>query len=273
MSHRKIGIVLSDSHANFILGLANPQTTKTNEPQDWLWNDVYVKGIDIGKKLAGKDDIFVIHVGDITHGNKYNAEQMSTKISEQFIGAADNFQPIVALSNVKSITIANGTPAHSFGEGSAEDVVVEILRGRTKAKIQSTYHSLVNVDGYIIDVAHHGPSTGRRNWLHGNEARWYLKSTMMDELDHNKRPADLYLRGHYHSYVKEWATIWRNDTWYESWMIVCPPLCMPGDFTRQATKSIPLVAPGLILLEIINNKLVQTIDCTVTLDVREEITI
>lgn len=275
-SNRKIVLLLSDSHAWYSLGLCNPDAptnpeTNLNAFQQWLWNDVYLDGIEKTKELAGKDEIEILHIGDITHGDKYLSDQMSVNMSPQLISAAYNFVPLLDISNVKKLRIAVGTPAHNFGESSTEDVVTEILSSKyPKKDIKSLYHGILNIDGFRIDYAHHGPPPGSRNWLKGNVARLYLLSAMMTELDMDRVPANLFVRGHYHTYVKEWARIVRKETAYESWILIMPPLCIPNAHAIQVTRSVPDVHVGMIALEIVNGRLHNQIEFIQTLPLIQE---
>jgi len=80
LKSRYIVAILSDIHSGHKLGLANPKTkledesngkVKTfypqlSETQKFMW-EVYEWGKDETIKLAGKDDVILIHDGDPTH--------------------------------------------------------------------------------------------------------------------------------------------------------------------------------------------------------------
>jgi hypothetical protein len=162
-----------------------------------------------------------------------------------------------------------GTDPHIFGEGSSEVLVADRLQERfPKVVINVDYHGLLDIDSFIVDTAHHGPNTGGRNWLQGNVARLYLKSMMMDDLDAGEIPANLVLRGHYHSFVQEWCSITRMDKLYKSWIVVMPPLCLPSAYTHKATKSIYRITSGVVAFEIINGRLYETYPFVSHLDIR-----
>lgn len=273
---RKIILGISDPHCGFELGLTNPETElrnkkspELNASQDFLWNDVYLPGIERTKELAGKDDIHVLFMGDITHGNKYISEQMTTKMSDQISYAFYAMLPAIQLKNCKSFGMSIGTDSHVFGEGSAETLVADRLQERfTKVNIFVDFHGLLNVGGFLIDTAHHGPHPGNRNWLHGNIARLYLKSMMMDDLDNGDRPANLVLRGHYHSYTREWCSITRMGRTYESWIVIMPSLCLLGSYGHQATQSTYRLSPGMVAFEIIGDKLYDVYPMIKHIDIR-----
>jgi len=273
---RKIILGISDPHCGFELGLTNPETElrnkktqELNESQSYIWNDVYLPGIQKTVELAGKDDIHAFFLGDITHGNKFNSEQISTRMSDQISYAYYALLPVLQIKNVKSLDMAIGTGSHVFEQGSAEILVADRLQEKvTNKPINVFYHGLKWFDSFSLDYSHHGPNTGNRNWLHGNVARLYLKSMMMDDLDAGTIPASLVLRGHYHAYVKEWCGISRMGTTYESWIVIMPPLCLPSDYTHKATQSAYRITTGVVAFEVINGRLHQTYPHLSTLDIR-----
>lgn len=271
---------ISDPHAWFKLGLLNPET-KIHDPQgkevgvnltssqQFLW-EVLLQGKQEVTQLAGKDDIHVFSIGDITHGNKYISEQVSTQVSAQIEAAMWNFSAMLDIKNVRSLRMAVGTPSHAFGEGSADVLVSEQLKWKyPKLNIRVMYHGLCELSGVQIDFAHHGPTVGRLPWTKGNGVRNYLKAMLQDDFNHGRPLPDLVLRGHYHEYVKEWGGF--ND--HEAWMVVMPPMSLLGDFGTQAMRSINYVAPGTVAFEIINGHLHNIHPFTRTLDIREVETI
>lgn len=278
---RKIILGISDPHCGFELGLTNPETElrnkktpELNASQDFLWNNTYLPAIEKIKELAGKDDIHVLFMGDITHGSKYISEQLSTKMSDQISYAFYAMLPIIQLKNCKSFGLSIGTNSHVFGEGSAEILVADRLQEKfPKINVFVDYHGLLNIEEFLIDTAHHGPHPGNRNWLRGNVARLYLRSMMMDDLDAGDKPANLVLRGHYHSYVREWCSITRMGITYDSWIVIMPSMCLLSSYGHQITQSTYRLSPGLVAFEIINSKLYDIHPMMQHLDIRTKRTL
>jgi len=279
---RIVLFALSDIHSGFEQGLCSPETllrdastgqeiqVELNNAQKVLW-EIYTKAIEEISILAGKDEIFVLSVGDITHGNKHIGEQVSTRMSDQVAMAFYNFRYLFDKlgKRIRRCRMDIGTAAHNFGEGSSDDILSWLLRERyTKIDIKSTYHGLANIDGFRVDYANHGPGPGTRNWLMGNEAKLYLRSMMMSDLDVGDIPASLVLRGHYHTYVKEWCRLVRNGNEYESWITILPSMCLLGDYGKQITKSVYRISPGVVAFEVIGNKLYDTHRYGTELDLR-----
>lgn len=281
---RVILAAASDKHGGHKLGLLNPETILEDENQEtgqkyewtpnltewqrFIWEE-HLEHIQFAKELAGKDEIVVFDVGDLTQGNKYPSEQVSTRISDQFAIASWNLRPWLDLPNVKTCRIGKGTPAHNFGEGASEIVTKMLLQSwYPKKDIAVLYHGLADIAGLVVDYAHHGPTPGTRNWLRGNEARYYLRSLIHDELDFGNNPPHLVIRADYHSYVEEYLTKFFRGKKYGTWFTILPALCGMSDHARQATKSTGKITLGMCFYEIVNGNILQIHDKFKTLDIR-----
>lgn len=279
---RRIIAVVSDSHAGHKLGLCNPKTEleqiengkvikyypQISETQKFMWN-VYLWGINETIKLAGNDEIILIHNGDPTHGKASFLETMSTKLSDQLLIAQANIELWLQYPNIHIIRFAAGTGLHELGEASAQILIANALRGKYPDKdIGVVYHGLLDIDGFLIDYAHHGPNVGIRKWLEGNELRYYLRSIMIGEVLEGRTPPHLVLRGHYHVYRKEYLEMTANGQTYESWAIILPGFTFKDDYTRRATRSEFKQSIGIIAFEILDGHLYRGYRFTKTADVR-----
>lgn len=265
-SDRVVIAIMSDPHSGHTSGLLNPDTLiqddqkkqvkfYPNERQEYVWN-VYTKGIEETFKLAGKDNILLFCLGDLTHGNKYIPELMSTRGADQFAIGTAIFDPwLQGHKNVKSIRIVFGTAAHNFGQGTSEIIISERLQDKhPELDIRCYYHAVCKILDRTADFSHHGPPTGRRLWLSGNEARYYLRDIMLNALIHNEKPPDLVLRGHRHVPIDEVVT--EGD--YKSRIIIAPALCLPGEFAVQVAQSVGKATTGMVAVEVINGRELQT---------------
>jgi hypothetical protein len=280
---RVILAVASDKHGGHKLGLLNPETvleyedkegdiiewTPPLEPfQQYLWN-LHEEHVEKTKELAGKDPIIVIDNGDLTAGNKYPHEQVSTRISDQFDIATWNLRPWLDLPNVKTVRITKGTGAHTFGEGASEIIVQRRLKERyPKKDIRTIFHGLAKIGGIRVDYTHHGPTTGSRNWLKGNIARYYMRSIIEDELDFGNTPPDLIIRGHYHEYIEEYLVKMFQGVRHKVQLNIIPSYCGIDSFARQITKSAYILQHGMVCYEIVDGKILDTIPLMNTIDIR-----
>jgi len=269
---------MSDTHGGNPFGLRMPWTKLQSDPDGEQRNltecQLHLYGIYEAARqkiisLAGEDEIILLHSGDTCQGNHYTDDRETGTIADDVIIARDNFVPFCDLPNVKIIRICKGTSVHNFGNGSAEILVAELLSQQYPQKsIKALNHGLLDIDGFTVDQAHHGVGFGRRIWLKGNEARYYLRDIMMHEIAFGNRPCDLYLRGHIHTYIKEVLWMEYGEKEYESMLVITPSMCMLGAFGTQVTRSQFLITNGLIAFEIINNRILNVFRLMDTIDIR-----
>ncbi len=195
-NRRVIVLAESDAHAGHKLGLCNPDTVLLSDDKEiygpslekfqrYLW-DLRTEYLAWVADFAAGDEIIHIHGGDITHGKKYPDQLMESRLSDQPTIAHHNMIPAYSLPNVTTGRIIIGTSLHVFGEGSSEIMVAEKLRAQfPEMDIWPIAHSLINIagTGRTLDIAHHGPGAGIREWTHGNVATNYLKSRMWRDFE------------------------------------------------------------------------------------------
>ena len=287
--NRKIVVALADLHSGHKLGLLSPDTILEDEDeegnieewcprlsstQEYLWDDIYIPAVKSISDLAEKDDIYVLSVGDLTHGNHYISQQVSTRMSDQILIADANLAPLMELKQTKGARIIKGTGEHEFGEGSSAITIDRILKTRyPKKDIKALYHGLLSLGNFTIDYTHHGASSGKRDWLKGNEARFYLRNIMYMEIKLGNKPADLYLRAHFHEPVLEWLSMSMRKEEYESWLCILPSMCMIDDYARKVTRSKFVITNGIYAFEIINDVIYKIHKFKETLDIRTKETI
>jgi hypothetical protein len=281
-----IAVFLSDTHGGHKLGLLKPGITLYEEDetgnlspytptltatQEYLW-DCYREDIERVIALADGDRIVVFHCGDLTQGDKYKQQLVSTRMADQVIIAVENLGEWTAIPNVDTIRLAVGTGSHIFSESSSPVLVSEILRGRWDGDLRVVKHGLPTLDGIEIDYAHHGPSIGIRIWTEGNQLRYYLKSLMLRALTGGRPPPRWVFRGHFHEYWRETVNLRSGDAWYHSDIVLLPSYCGMGEYGRQATRSKYQLSNGLVALEIEDghNRL-HPFERTVDLRTREEL--
>lgn len=280
-STRVVVAIISDPHSGHVSGLVNPDTLiqddqkrqvkfTLNDRQEYVWN-VYSKGVEETFKLAGKDNILLFCLGDLTHGNKYIPELMSTRGADQYAIGTQIFDPwLQSHKNVKAIRFVFGTGAHNFGQGTSEIVISERLQDRhPELDIRCYYHAIVNVLGKTLDVAHHRGGAGNRTWLNGNVFRYYIKSLMLEDIVNKKSPPDMVIGGHAHSFITEVVSM--GD--YSTTGILSPALCLLGEFAIQAAKSPGYVTIGTVACEIIEGKPIAVYPFVDKLDARTKETI
>ena len=278
---RVIVALTTDSHAGHVLGLCSPDTELEREgpnrtiqkyhpqltaTQEWLWacRTEDIAGVEA---LAGKDEIIPFDLGDPVQGLAFPKELVSTRQSDQYEIAHKNNLPLLSLKNVRRAFFVKGTGVHEFGEGSAQKVIAERLTATLGKPVEVMYHAEAAADGFVMDLAHHGPPPGVRNWLRGNILRLYAQSIMDDCLKSDKEPPHFIARGHYHQFVTEVVTRQNARTW-ECRATICPSYCAVDDYARKVARSPYRLTVGMIALEIVGGRLVQQHEFIRTVDLR-----
>ena len=319
---RTIVVWFGDTHGGHRLGLMKPGLTLYQEDefgnlhpwqptltatQHYLWN-LYLDDIAAVGDLAAGDPIIAYHVGDLTQGMKYRDQLVSSRLADQFIIARHNIEQWFALDNLTRLDLIVGTPSHTFAEATAPILVKEILEARTDLPIHVVYHARPTIQNVIFDAAHHGPSSGIREWTQGNQLRYYLRSLMIHDVLRGRHPPHLVLRAHFHKYWPEnvrirlshvllaflrlletaratdgtiaglsledlWTHNLNTITVYESQIILLPSYCGMGEHGRKATGSSSTLSNGLVAAEIIDGHLHHVHVFETELDIRSTETI
>lgn len=285
---RQILYVESDDHGGNVRGLLSPETLLPDdddldgdeEPkyyspslrkwQTYLW-ELRERNLEKLNKLAHGDPIYYLHVGDITQGNKYVADWVSTRIGDQFLIGYYNHKPIVKIPNLKAARYVAGTGSHVFGDATSEQVIVNRLKAENpELDIKVITHGLIDIAGLTVDYSHHGPGPGSRKWLEGNIATYYLRDRMLGELLRGKKPAKLYLRAHFHTWAKAFWNVAIDDADYTSMICLMPSMCGLGAFGRQVTRSVDHITNGALAFEIYSGEIYRVHRWTKTIDIRNK---
>lgn len=282
---RAILLVLSDLHGGHRHGLMNPATVleetdeegnllenyhpQTTRIQEYLWGQ-YTEWVSEVKEIAGSDPLYIAVNGDITCGDKYPQLRVSDRMADQFLIAEADFWPLYDLKP-KAVRIIKGTGAHVFNQGTSEIVVSSMLKTRyPDVSTEVKDHGLFTIEGVSIDISHHGPPPGSRKWLEGNEARYYLRSAMIDEITAGKVPPRLYYRAHYHQSVEETLIVQGNGNRYKSTLIITPSLAFIDNHARQTVRSPSRITHGMSVAELYDGELLRTIPLEKTIDIRSK---
>jgi hypothetical protein len=221
--------------------------------QDRIWN-VTQNCISYAEKKADGSPLITIIGGDIQHGKKFVEMLVSTRGYHQGEIAMQYYDEFPKRLNVTANYMVYGTDAHT-DEGTAEVELAEKIRDKYAIESIAVNMLTLNVEGVVLDIAHEGPQSGRSHTL-GNPPRIYLRRAMSEDLDTlNKPPADVYLRGHFHSYADESASLERNGKFYHSRIITCPAMCSSNGYARAATRAQSFLRIGMIYMEVENGHL------------------
>lgn len=262
----RYSIILADSHGGHRLGLLNPAiglpdegpegqltyykpTLTATQAQLWEW---YEQCMAWARARVNGADVTLIHNGDITSGDKYSEGNVTSRPADQLLIGAGNLAPWLLWPNVKRVRLIHGTGAHEYGEGSAAYSVAALLQGAfTATDIKVVRHGLFDLDGVTLDVAHHGPGPGGREWLLGNQLRYYTRSVMLDHIARGQRPPDVLIRAHYHTSIQETVRVGQ----YVTEALLLPGFCGLSHYAVQATRSAYMLSVGLALIAVEDGRL------------------
>lgn len=237
--------------------------------QQYLWR-CFEEDLTEVEQIASGAPIVLIHDGDLTWGDKYPEQLVSTRKADQVTIAVANMERALELPNVVALRLVFGTGSHAFLEGSATLLVLGQLRAKyPKLDIRCLAHGLFSIDGVTVDCAHHGPSPGIREWTAGNQLRYYTRSLMMQSIVRGEEPPHVLVRAHRHTGCRE--TVRVEEIVTEAFLI--PSYSGLSEHARKVTQSKHLIGNGLLVLEIEEGQLVNchTLWRTVDLRTREEL--
>lgn len=281
---RRVVVIFADTHGGHKLGLLSPDTVLFEEDeegnpveykpgltavQQYLWR-CFEEDLTEVKRLAAGAPLVLIHAGDLTWGNKYPEQLVSTRQADQVTIAVDNMGRALELPNVVALRLVFGTGSHTFLEGSATLLVAGQLRaGHRDLDIRCLAHGLFSIDGITVDCAHHGPSPGIRHWTAGNQLRYYTRSVMMQSVTRGEAPPRILVRAHRHTGCRETVRVEKLVT--EAFLL--PSYSGLSEHARKVTQSKHLIGNGLLVLEIEEGQLMKchTLWRTVDLRTREEL--
>jgi hypothetical protein len=161
--------------------------------QDWIYKN-WLDFWGYVEKLAGKKHrVIAIHAGDIVEGNHHHTVQAMPNMGDQTGMAIEIMRPVANLCSKTGgkLYFIRGTEAHA-GEGAQSEAGIAKALGAP-----CVWEGIYNIDGTIIDIAHHGRA-GRRDWT--SAAAGMATEAIMDAVtDNPPRPAPRYVfRGHNH---------------------------------------------------------------------------
>ncbi len=192
-------IVVSDLHAGSVVGLA-PPATKTrdgniigfgdNLHQQWLWTN-WCEGIKRVKAIVGKSNAALLVNGDATEGvhHRNEADTLAADIEVHVAMAQECLSPLAELA--KKVFVTLGTECHTK---NMETLLAQRL-GAEGGKAKDKW--LININGCLIDAAHHMPTSGRA-YLEASHLSICMGNARLNYLRAGHKVPSVFLRGHRH---------------------------------------------------------------------------
>ena len=191
-----ITAVIADTHIGSFTALAPPEfetddglAVKATKAQTWLyecWGEYWTYVYSLTKK--NKARLVVIHLGDIIDGDHHATVQAMPNVVDQENMAYDLLESIAIKAD--RFYVMRGTEAHA-GDAAGNEVRIA---SRLGAEVM--YEGLLNIDGTLLDVAHHGRA-GKRPWTSGAAAM--ATEAQITALQMGQPVPRYVLRGHNHT--------------------------------------------------------------------------
>lgn len=271
---RRIIVIMADMHSGSSLGLLTPNTVLIDDAgapwvpnlgatqATFLWPSYETALLEV-LSLADGDPITLIHNGDICQGDRHGP-LISPLLADQVTIALANLEPWFTLGHIERLYLLNGTEAHDYSGGSAERMVGKALAERVDVRYCA--HLLLDVGQQEIDIAHHGPHPGRRKWLEGNIARFYLRDRMLGEIGRGRTPPALYVRAHRHQPIDETLSMYGRT----SRIMIVPSWQAAGQYVRAVAQSLPHICCGMAAVEVLDGRIAQVHKYVYEIDIRTE---
>lgn len=201
--------VLSDLHINSTVGLCSEivklddgGSYRSSKNQDWLRESYYHFLKFLVPYNAGADKRVLVINGDIVdYPSKYSSHQNITKNTSDIIKHSLELLSLANGSDTR-IFVVRGTEAHVGNAGEVEETIAREIEAEVDevTGLHSRWNLQLDVNGCLIDFAHHG-RIGGRPW-NRNSPLYSLGAEMIVEAEKNSRVyPDLVIRSHHHTYA------------------------------------------------------------------------
>ena len=213
---RKLICVVSDLHAGSTLGLCGPEPLEMDDGQGyiptrlqrWLWqNWTDFWGIVESRIQRGAEFHSLIVNGDAVDGDHHNTRQIISRDVGVHIRVAVHALETPLALKPSHVFVVRGTESHVGHSASAEEAIARILRaeGHPVERDRDTdtgswWHLRLDVNGLLIDVAHHG-RTGHREHTRQNAANLYAHDILLAHVKSGDRVPGLCIRSHNHKWL------------------------------------------------------------------------
>lgn len=244
----KLGVTLKDGVP---LGLS-PLQKESSQHFEKVWKRLKKKGLPIALFLGG----------DLIEGNHHLTTEAWSNPEAHIDAALDLLRAPANMA--KYIFAVSGTPSHIGSQGSADDRIAKELGATEVYGRRCNYHIRVKVFGVKVDLAHHGPSRGKRNWNRENQLRLYAKSILMTDVANGREAPDVIVRAHRHQKV-ECQVEYEG---YKAWSFLSPAWQWRTEYGHIVSGEDSVASVGALIVYIKKGKVVDhEFDCIEMQDV------
>jgi hypothetical protein len=165
-------------------------------------------GQSILKLIVKKEKALLYEVfhGDAVEGQHHGSTQVASGNPNAQAAIITACMAIPLALKPDKMFWVRGTETHVGQSASAEERIADGLRrdkrpviGDPDTGMASWWHLRMEVNGVLIDVAHHG-RTGQREHTRASQAVLHAHDILLSHVKNGDRPPDLCIRGHYHKF-------------------------------------------------------------------------
>jgi hypothetical protein len=223
--------VVNDIHAGSSVAVCPPEVVlddggryTASKPQSWLWqsfNAFWDRVAEVVEREQAEQ--YQIFNGDLVEGQHHGTTQILSGNPNAQAAVVNACMAIPLAQKPDKMFFIRGTEAHVGSSASAEERIADGLRrdkrpviGDPETGTASWWHLRMEVEGVLIDVAHHG-RTGMREHTRRSAAALHAYDILLSHINTGDRPPDLCLRAHHHrfndSYDAAKTRVVTNGAW------------------------------------------------------------
>lgn len=250
-------VVLSDIHANSTAAVCPPSvnlheggTYRHSKRQRWIWGQwlEFRDRVGEARERAGGRLIYLFN-GELADDNYHDRFGLiSPNPHTQMSNAVATLMPFLELMrDGDEIFVTRGTEAHSgrsawMDERIAQDIGATPSLVKGDETVYSHWWLKVNIDGVLVEAAHHPPmGPGRRPWSRANAATTLAFMRWSEYAERGLKPPHLSYFGHFH---------YPDDSYdkYRTRAILLPSWQLSTPFVRRLGGTFPPPVGGSIAI-------------------------
>lgn len=206
--------VVNDIHAGSAVAVCPPRIRlddggeyAASKSQLWLWQSfaAYWRRVAEVRK-AEKAKLYEVFNGDLVEGNHHGTTQIMSGNPNAQAAVVNACMELPLDLKPDKMFFVRGTEAHVGQSASAEERIADGLQrdqrpvvGDPSTGTASWWHLRMEIEGVLIDVAHHG-RTGMREHTRAGAAVLHAHDILLNHVKAGDRAPDLCLRAHYHRF-------------------------------------------------------------------------
>jgi hypothetical protein len=239
-------VAVGDTHVNSTVGLVTPVcnlddggTYRSSKGQKWLWRNWLSFWEDV-KKAAGKNEVWTVFNGDLVdvNGKHQQTQNISQNEADVFKMTLDTLEPALEVS--ERVFVIRGTAAHTKSSGAMEEAIAADIDAEMNGDNYSWWELLLECEGVLFDIRHHGPLGGLRHTA-ANALNRRATEFMMYYWEQKKKCPDVAIQSHNHRYAS-------SSDEYPVKVYALPAWQLTTEFGHRINKILPADIGGAIFV-------------------------